>query len=72
MHGARAAGERLRTAVEQSPFPGEKEQPSGKITISIGGAIFPRDSEANKALIEKADKALYQAKTKGRNRVCWA
>lgn len=72
VHGARAAGERLRAAVEQSPFPGEKEQPSGKITISIGGAIFPRDSEANKALIEKADKALYQAKTKGRNRVCWA
>lgn len=72
VHGARAAGERLRAAIEQSPFPGEKDQPSGKITISIGGAIFPRDSEAGKALIEKADKALYQAKTKGRNRVCWA
>ncbi|MFH1378931.1 MAG: diguanylate cyclase [bacterium] len=72
INGAKAAGERLRNAIEQSPFPGEKSQPSGKLTISIGGAIFPHDSEAGKALLEKADKALYQAKSKGRNRVCWA
>lgn len=71
INGAKAAGERLRNAIEQSSFPGEKDQPSGKLTISIGGAIFPRDSAAGKALIEKADKALYQAKSKGRNKVCW-
>ncbi|MBD3272655.1 MAG: diguanylate cyclase, partial [Elusimicrobia bacterium] len=71
-NGAKAAAERLRSAIEQSQFPGEQNQPKGKITISIGGAIFPRDSQAGKALLEKADKALYKAKAEGRNRVIWA
>ena len=35
----------------------ELDLPVG-LTISIGGAIFPRDSETSKAILEKADQAL--------------
>lgn len=72
INGAKAAGERLRTSIEQSQFPGEKSQPNGTLTISIGGAIFPRTSQTAKPLLEKADKALYQSKENGRNQVTWA
>ncbi len=40
------------------------------ITVSIGVANFPSDSVDGDELIERADKALYKAKQKGRNRVC--
>lgn len=40
------------------------------ITVSIGVANFPIDSVDGDELIERADKALYKAKQKGRNRVC--
>lgn len=42
------------------------------ITVSIGAASFPKDAMNPKELIHKADLALYQAKEKGRNRVCAA
>jgi diguanylate cyclase (GGDEF)-like protein len=38
-----------------------------KFTISVGVANFPKDSHKKKELIEKADRALYQAKKKGKN-----
>jgi diguanylate cyclase (GGDEF)-like protein len=39
------------------------------VTISIGGALFPKDGETSEALIRYADAALYRAKHDGRNRV---
>lgn len=44
-------------------------QPIGPISISIGIAVYPTDSEDTERLIELADKALYAAKKKGRNAV---
>jgi len=55
--------ERLRKAVEES------EDLKG-ITISIGVASFPEDSKEKESLISCADKALYQAKKTGKNKVC--
>lgn len=40
------------------------------ITVSIGLAEYPRDAADETGLIQKADRAMYQAKAKGRNRVC--
>lgn len=40
------------------------------ITVSGGVASFPTDARSGTQLIQKADKALYRAKARGRNRVC--
>ncbi len=39
-----------------------------KFTVSIGVANFPKDQREKKELIKKADDALYQAKSQGKNR----
>ncbi len=59
--------ERLRTAVEKI---GNTEfAVLGGATISIGIAGYPEHAEELAAQLEQADKALYQAKASGRNRV---
>jgi diguanylate cyclase (GGDEF)-like protein len=37
------------------------------ITVSIGLASFPDDAPTKRALVERADQALYQAKRSGKN-----
>ena len=58
---------RVRTNVEASPvILGANHH---RITISLGVATFPRDCSTWESLVECADKALYQSKQSGRNRV---
>jgi diguanylate cyclase (GGDEF)-like protein len=59
-------GERLRRAVAALTIPG----PSGalQVTVSIGIAGLNLDDDLT-SLLERADKALYQAKQGGRNQV---
>ncbi len=40
------------------------------ITISVGLASLPADTLDDEGLIHKADKAMYEAKQRGRNQVC--
>jgi len=40
------------------------------ITVSIGVASLPLDTKDEDELVQKADKAMYAAKERGRNRVC--
>jgi diguanylate cyclase (GGDEF)-like protein/PAS domain S-box-containing protein len=47
-------------------------RPLGKITASMGVAVFPDHGRTAKALIEAADKALYRSKSAGRDRVTLA
>lgn len=65
---AKSKGEQLRSTVSKLPIK-YGAQPIGPITISIGIAIYPQDSDDTEKLIELADKALYSAKKNGRNRV---
>ena len=59
--------ERLRSAVENHSFQGQ--QRAGYLTISVGLCEFPESGESSDTLINGADKALYEAKQSGRNRV---
>ncbi len=60
--GAQIIAERIRVQVGLY-FP---------TTISIGISTFPDDAKEIVELIEKADNALYQAKTSGKNKWCAA
>lgn len=63
------AAERLRRFVEAEPFHNARAQPNGNVTISMGVASYPDDAQDASGLIAAADRALYAAKEKGRNRV---
>jgi len=68
--GAKATGERIRQAIASMPiiFEGHALQ----VTVSLGAAEFVRHERVEQAaddLLKRADKALYNAKHHGRNRV---
>ena len=66
---ARNLAEELRTIIEKKSFEVENEQHIS-ITTSIGISVSPENSQEPAILVSYADKALYQAKNNGRNRVC--
>jgi diguanylate cyclase (GGDEF)-like protein len=70
-HGAQIIAEHLRTGVEQANIEHIKSTVAQHITVSIGLATcYPSHPPIEeKALLEQADKALYQAKNNGRNRI---
>ncbi len=60
-------GEELHKRVHEKSFqPGTADNPF-LITLSIGVASAPEDAKNSKALIRRADTALYSAKKKGRD-----
>lgn len=64
---ARKTAERWRKAIQRASF--KRENKSFALTISVGFATFPSDAENKTDLIERADRALYDAKENGRNQV---
>jgi len=62
--------ERLRMDIERHVFVDEETLPKKIFTASLGLAIYPEDGQSNAELIEASDKALYQAKHKGKNNTC--
>lgn len=64
---ALALAERLRAAVEAAPL--RFQQAALRLTVSIGLAVR-RPGESLDRLLQNADSALYEAKQRGRNRVC--
>lgn len=64
---ARARAERLCRLVESHAMPHPQ---GGVVTVSIGvGTLHARDGEDAQRMIAAADRALYDAKARGRNRV---
>ncbi|MEZ5359403.1 MAG: GGDEF domain-containing protein [Candidatus Zixiibacteriota bacterium] len=59
--------DRLRHAIGKSDFGDTGRAIMGKITISIGAAIFPDDAENAERLIYYSDMALLKSKASGRN-----
>ncbi len=69
---ARGIAERLRAAVEAEPF--QVQSMSGgyvpeRITVSVGGALFPDDASTARELWIAANRMLLDAKQQGKNRV---
>jgi diguanylate cyclase (GGDEF)-like protein len=75
LHHARQIAERIRSRIEAMDFPAESGQAAIKVTISIGLSMLParivsgENDQLADQLVAAADKALYQAKHGGRNRV---
>jgi diguanylate cyclase (GGDEF)-like protein len=61
--GAQACAERVRARAEAAAFPGVP-----RVTVTIGVATYAGKEPVN-ALLARADKALYEGKSAGRNRV---
>jgi diguanylate cyclase (GGDEF)-like protein len=62
--GAMIVAERLRKRIEQMEVPG-----FGQVTSSFGVATFPNHASSRDGLVVAADRALYDSKDGGRNRV---
>ena len=60
--------ERIRKAIEERLFELNSTE-TGKVTISVGVATYPKNAETPQELIEFADRGLYYAKEHGRNQV---
>jgi diguanylate cyclase (GGDEF)-like protein len=69
-NNAQIIAERLRSEVYNSFKFDDSVSEDLKLTISVGVATFPDDSEEKDDLIEKADLALYYAKHTGKNKTC--
>ncbi len=68
--GALSVAERVWRAVGGEPF-GLNVGASERVTVSVGVAVYPsRDIKSKDQLLKAADRALYQAKHEGRDRIC--
>jgi diguanylate cyclase (GGDEF)-like protein/PAS domain S-box-containing protein len=59
--------ERIRTQIAETAFKSEKHGEL-KVTVSLGGSLFPDHGADSEKLFNMADEALYESKKNGRNR----
>jgi len=62
--------ERLKKLLEEKKFFDQTSKTFIQVTVSAGIANFPEDATTGEQLVRLADKALYEAKAGGRNRIC--
>lgn len=68
--GALFVAERMRQAIAELKLP-HAGSPCGHITASFGiASVLPTAETTSRKLVGAADRALYQAKLEGKNRVC--
>jgi diguanylate cyclase (GGDEF)-like protein len=68
LEAAMRRAEEIRTAVRGLDLH-YLGRPIGRITVSLGLALYPDDADDTDSLIRAADEALYHAKAAGRDRV---
>jgi len=66
---AKNVAQRVNDAVSNYSFPTRKGN-FANLTLSIGIASYSEDAQDSDTLLERADQALFQAKSKGKNRIC--
>ncbi|HEV8204233.1 MAG TPA: diguanylate cyclase [Pyrinomonadaceae bacterium] len=69
MPEAGVIADRIRHRVSTTHFPHGKSQPLGRVTISVGVSTFTKNIDTPENIIAAADRALYQAKSMGKDRV---
>jgi diguanylate cyclase (GGDEF)-like protein len=68
MAEAAVIADRIRQRVATTHFPHGKTQPLGRVTISVGVSTFTKNVDTPENIIAAADRALYQAKSLGKDR----
>ena len=71
LEGARTVADKIREEVAGTPFGTDEDEPI-EVSVSIGYASYPEHGLTQQALVDAADKAMYEAKARGRNRVVGA
>lgn len=65
---AERTAERIREVISQTNFY-TKDKRELKVTISVGGCVYPEDAQNEMELFRRADQALYRAKRAGKDNV---
>jgi len=65
---AGAIADRIRRKIMDTKYPHGKTQPLGAVTVSIGLSSFSPALDSAEAIVRAADRALYHAKSHGKNR----
>ena len=66
---AKVIAERVREKIEDTSYPHAQSQPLGAVTISTGISTLSTTIDTAEQLIWAADRALYEAKDEGKNRI---
>jgi diguanylate cyclase (GGDEF)-like protein len=69
LNEAGVIAERMRQKVTETDYPYGKSQPRGTVSISIGISTFGKHIDTPDSVIAAADRALYNAKHLGKNRI---
>jgi diguanylate cyclase (GGDEF)-like protein len=68
LEGVQRRAEAIRAAVMRLDLK-YRDKPLGRITASLGIALFPEHAEDPDSLLRASDEALYEAKSAGRDRI---
>jgi len=66
---AEKVAERIRAEIAQAPFAVGDDGQAIEVTVSVGVSSLLKGADSVAALMKRADLALYEAKSGGRNRV---
>ncbi|MBO6538595.1 MAG: PleD family two-component system response regulator [Rhizobiaceae bacterium] len=66
---AQKVAERVREQIASTPFPIGKDGKAIDVTVSVGVSSLQPPHDTARALLKRADVALYEAKNSGRNKV---